>query len=245
MKDVIVIKIGGVASRSLTADFLNQIKIWTDAGKAVLIVHGGGFAIDQMMKDHQRPIQKVNGLRVTAKLDMPLIKTALTERVGKALAQQLNQAGINALTVDADLQEIVQADFLQKDLYGYVGQVSAVVKAPLLDFLERGLVPLLPSLGYSHQGEVLNINADYLARAVAQALSAEKFILMTDVPGVLEKGTVLEHLPLSAIQKKIADGTITGGMIPKVESAAETVLAGVEQVLIGDRLNRGTLIQKG
>ncbi|AXQ78297.1 acetylglutamate kinase [Streptococcus chenjunshii] len=245
MKHVIVIKIGGAAAQSLTADFLGQLNIWKEAGKALLIVHGGGFAIDRLMEENHRSVKKVNGLRVTDKADMLLVKKALTEQVGPPLAQHLNRAGLPAVTVNADLPNIVKADFLQQELYGYVGQVKEVVEEPLRNLLTKGLVPLLPSLGYSKEGELLNINADYLARAVAQAMSAEKLILMTDVPGILENGSVLASLPVSSVQEKIADATITGGMIPKVESAAQTVLAGVGEVLIGNSLNQGTVIKKG
>ncbi len=91
---------------------------------------------------------------------------------------------------------------------------------------------------------MLNINADYLARAVAISLGAKKLILMTDVKGVLENGQVLEHLNLVDVQKKIDSGVITGGMIPKIQSAVQTVESGVEQVIIGDNLTDGTIIKE-
>ena len=99
-------------------------------------------------------------------------------------------------------------------------------------------------LGYSEQGDLLNINADYLARAVAISLGAKKLILMTDVKGILENGRVLNHLNIVDVQKKIDSGVITGGMIPKIQSAVQTVQAGVEQVVIGDNLTDGTIIKE-
>ena len=104
------------------------------------------------------------------------------------------------------------------------------------------MLPVLASLGYSKDGELLNINADYLATAVAVALEAEKLVLMTDVKGVLENGVVLDSLTSTEFQEKIDQGIITGGMIPKIESAVNTVLAGVGEVLIGDNLVTGTSI---
>ena len=101
---------------------------------------------------------------------------------------------------------------------------------------------MIPSLGYSEQGDLLNINADYLARAVAISLGSKKLILMTDVKGVLENGQVLNHLNIVDVQKKVDSGVITGGMIP--QSAVQTVESGVDQVIIGDNLTDGTIIKE-
>ena len=105
-------------------------------------------------------------------------------------------------------------------------------------------MPILASLGYTKSGQELNINADYLATAVASALKADRLILMTDVPGVLENKQVLDVLKVSDVQEKIDQEIISGGMIPKIQAAVETVLAGVGQVLIGDNLSTGTIIKE-
>ena len=245
MSEIIVIKIGGVASQQLTSSFIEQLKTWKDAGKAIVIVHGGGFAINRLMEENQVPIKKVKGLRVTSQSDMKLVSQALLDIVGKDLSEKLTQSGLANLQLTSQLEQLIRADFLDKDTYGYVGEVTSIQTAPLLELLHEGKIPLLASLGYSQNGDLLNINADYLATAVAAALAAEKLILLTDVKGVLEKGQVLPELTIDQVPEKIADGVITGGMIPKIESAAKTVEAGVVQVLIGDDLTKGTLIHKG
>ena len=125
-----------------------------------------------------------------------------------------------------------------------MGEVSHITNQTLVALLAQGKIPLIPSLGYSEQGYLLNINADYLARAVAISLGVKKLILMTDVKGVLENGRVLNHLNIVDVQKKIDSGVITGGMIPKIQSAVQTVQAGVEQVIIGDNLTDGTIIKE-
>ena len=125
-----------------------------------------------------------------------------------------------------------------------MGEVKNIANQTLVALLAQGKIPLIPSLGYSEQGDLLNINADYLARAVAISLGAKKLILMTDVKGVLENGQVLEHLNFVDVQKKIESCVITGGMIPKIQSAVQTVQAGVEQVIIGDNLTDGTIIKE-
>lgn len=242
--EYIVIKIGGVASKQLTPDILAKLSEWQQAGQKVVIVHGGGFAINQLMEAHRIPIHKVNGLRVTGQSDMALIKEALVDIVGKNLAGELTTAGLPAYQVIDELPDLVHAEFLNQETYGFVGEVKNITNQTLVALLAQGKVPLIPSLGYSEQGDLLNINSDYLARAVAISLGAKKLILMTDVKGVLENGRVLNHLNIVDVQKKIDSGVITGGMIPKIQSAVQTVQAGVEQVIIGDNLADGTIIKE-
>ena len=216
MKDVIVIKIGGVAAQKLSDKFIKQMQDWIAAGKKIVVVHGGGLVINQLMKERQMPTRKIKGLRVTAKSDLPIIEQALLGQVGRTLTQELN---------DSDIESVQLASHLQ--------------------LLAEGIVPVLASLGENAAGELLNINADYLAAAVASSLQAEKLILMTDIEGVLEDKKVLPQLLTSQVSKKIQTGVIKGGMIPKIESAVQTVLSGVGQVLIGDNLLTGTLIAEG
>ena len=242
--EYIVIKIGGVASKQLTSEILDKLSEWQQAGQKIIIIHGGGFAINQLMEENHIPIHKVNGLRVTSQSDMALIKEALVDIVGKNLAGELTTAGLPAYQLVDELSDLVHADFLDQETYGFVGEVKNITNQTLVTLLSQGKIPLIPSLCYSEQGDLLNINADYLARAVAISLGAKKLILMTDVKGVLENDQVLEHLNFVDVQKKIDSGVITGGMIPKIQSAVQTVQAGVEQVIIGDNLTDGTIIKE-
>lgn len=242
--EYIVIKIGGVASKQLTLEILAKLSEWQQAGQKIIIIHGGGFAINQLMEENHIPIHKVNGLRVTNQSDMALIKEALVDIVGKNLAGELTTAGLPAYQLVDELPDLVHADFLDQETYGFVGEVKNITNQTLVTLLSQGKIPLIPSLCYSEQGDLLNINADYLARAVAISLGAKKLILMTDVKGVLENRQVLEHLNLVDIQEKIDSGVITGGMIPKIQSAVQTVESGVEQVIIGDNLTDGTIIKE-
>ena len=237
--EYIVIKIGGVASKQLTPEILAKLSEWQQAGQKIVIVHGGGFAINQLMEENHIPIHKVNGLRVTGQSDK-----ALVDIVGKNLAYDLTTAGLPAYQLVDELPDLVHADFLDQETYGFVGEVKSITNQTLVSLLSQDKLPLIPSLGYSEQGDLLNINADYLARAVAISLGAKKLILMTDVKGVLENDQVLEQLNFVDVQKKIDSGVITGGMIPKIQSAVQTVQAGVEQVIIGDNLTDGTIIKE-
>ena len=200
--EYIVIKIGGVASKQLTPEILAKLSEWQQAGQKIVIVHGGGFAINQLMEVHHIPIHKVNGLRVTGQSDMALIKEALVDIVGKNLAGELTTAGLPAYQLVDELSDLVHADFLNQEVYGFVGEVSHITNQTLVALLAQSKIPLIPSLGYSEQGDLLNINADCLARAVAISLGVKKLILMTDVKGVLENGQVLNHLNIEDVQKK-------------------------------------------
>ena len=151
---------------------------------------------------------------------------------------------IDSIQLKASLARIVEAEFLDQETLGYVGKVSQIQPTFLDLVLEDDFVPILASLGYTQSGQELNINADYLATAVASALKADRLILMTDVPGVLENKQVLEVLKVSDVQEKIDQDIISGGMIPKIQAAVETVLAGVGQVVIGDNLSTGTIIKE-
>lgn len=243
MKELIIIKIGGVASQSLTQDFLEQVARWKKAGKDVVIVHGGGFAITAALENAGIESRKVNGQRVTELSHLPYVEEALVHQVGVGILSQLSAAGLSAHQVN--LKATVLADFLDKENLGYVGQATAIDTAELERLLTDGTIPLLASLGYTADGQLLNINADYLATAVATSLKASQLILMTDVPGVLEDGQVISQLTLTDIDQKIADGIVVGGMIPKLESAAQTVQAGVGTVIITDKLIGGTKITGG
>lgn len=243
MENIIVIKIGGVASQHLSETAIKQLKKWQQQGKKLIIVHGGGYAINKLMKEKQVPVQKVNGLRVTSQSDMDLVTYALCDQVGQHLSRQLIKAGLEAVQVEASLSKIVTADFLDKETYGYVGQVQSIQTDYLESMISSDMIPVIPSLGFDSRGQALNINADYLATAMACELSAQRLALMTDVKGVMENGAVLDSLSVGAVQEKIDKGVITGGMIPKIQSAVQTVLAGVGQVMIGDNLTTGTVIE--
>ena len=244
MSQTIVIKIGGVASQQLSQEFLNQVKAWKNEGHRLVIVHGGGFAINKLMKEQAIPVKKVNGLRVTSQSDMALVHHALVEQVGLDISKKLLKMDIDSIQLKASLARIVEAEFLDQETLGYVGKVSQIHPTFLDLVLEDDFVPILASLGYTQSGQELNINADYLATAVASALKADRLILMTDVPGVLENKQVLEVLKVADMQEKIDQDIISGGMIPKIQAAVETVLAGVGQVVIGDNLSTGTIIKE-
>lgn len=245
MNDIIVIKVGGVAAQELSTSFIKQVKYWIENGKKIILIHGGGVVINQLLLERQLPSRKVKGLRVTSKAALPIIQQALLDIVGLDLTQQFNQADIDSIQLVSHLGKTVSADFIDKSTYGYVGQVTDIHSGYLEQLLDDHIVPILASLGQNADGQLLNINADYLAAAVAKKFQAEKLILMTDTQGILENKKVLPQILTSQVPQKIQKGIIKDGMIPKIESAVQTVLSGVNQVWIGNSLSTGTLIAEG
>lgn len=241
MKNSIVIKIGGLASQQLSQSCVKQIKQWHKEGKQIVVVHGGGFAIDKLMAEQHLSVEKIDGLRVTSKDVMKLVEYSLFQIVGPSITSSLNNAGCDSIQIKSSLGKIIEADYLNQEKYGFVGQITKVHTQPLEAIMSEGMIPVIGSMGVCDE-QLLNINADYVATAIAVALKAERLILMTDVPGVKEDGTILPTLNTTQIEEKIQSGVITGGMIPKIKGASQTVQAGVETVLISDNLSRGTLI---
>ncbi len=245
MKDLIVIKLGGVASQNMSQSFIGTLKKWYKEGKQLIIVHGGGYVIDELMTARQIEIQKIKGLRVTSAAAISCVEKGLREVVGPKLTKTLNQSGLEALQINQNLNRVLEADYLEEEVYGYVGEVRKVNQDYVLQILKEGLIPVIPSLGFTADGQLLNINADDVASHLAITFQAEQLILLTDVTGVKESGEVLPEIRVIEIPKKIEAGIITGNMIPKVNGAASAVLAGVGRVCIGKTLRGGTHILKG
>lgn len=243
MKNIIVIKIGGIATENLNSEFIEQIVKWHEQNKQMIIVHGGGLVISQTLQEHNHTTHKINGIRITSKEDLPLIYHALVDKVGKHLIHQLKTTNLNIVQCTDILKDLVKAQFLNKDLYGYVGKVKEINIDILKTITSHNAIPVLASLGVNDKDEWLNINADYLATSLAITLKAEQLILMTDVPRVIENNSVIDTLTIQQAKDKIRDNIITGGMIPKVESAIHTVQSGVARVMINNNLKSGTIIR--
>ncbi|MCC3754689.1 acetylglutamate kinase [Staphylococcus capitis] len=243
MNNVIVVKIGGIATENLNSKFLNQIVKWRKSNKQIIIVHGGGLKINQTLQDHNHTTHKINGIRITNKEDLPLIYHALVNKVGKHLINQLKTTNLHIIQPTDILKDIVKTEFLNKEMYGYVGKVKEINVNLLKTVSSNNAIPVLASLGVNDNNEWLNINADYLATSLAQTLKAEQLILITDVPGVIEDKCVVQSLTIQQAEDKIRNKIITGGMIPKVKSAIITIQSGVERVMIGNNLQTGTIIR--
>ncbi|MGZ9466292.1 acetylglutamate kinase [Staphylococcus epidermidis] len=243
MKNIIVIKLGGIAIENLNDAFIQQIKAWHLENKKIIIVHGGGQVISDLLTKNNHSTIKIEGMRVTSKNDLPIIYDALINIVGHQLLVRLKESNLEFFQFKEKIKELVSAEFLNKNIYGYVGKVKEINTMLLENILSRDIIPIITSLGVNEQGEYLNVNADHLATAIAKKLKVEKLVYMTDVPGVIEKDKTLATLTIKEAKTKIENKIITGGMIPKIESAIQTVESGVESILIANNLQKGTIIR--
>lgn len=243
MKNIIVIKLGGIAIENLNDEFIQQINAWHLENKKIIIVHGGGQVISNLLTKNNHSTIKIDGMRVTAKNDLPIIYDALINIVGHQLLERLKESNLEFFQFKEKIKELVSAEFLNKNIYGYVGKVKEINTMLLEKMLSRDIIPIITSLGVNEQGEYLNVNADHLATAIAKRLKVEKLVYMTDVPGVIEKDKTLATLTSKEAKTKIENKIITGGMIPKIESAIQTLESGVESILIANNLQKGTIIR--
>jgi len=245
----LVIKYGGAAQTKdeLKESFSQDIAMLNFIGIRTVIVHGGGPKISAIMEKMGKKPEFVHGQRVTDQETMDIVEMVLGGLVNKEIVSLINKHGgkavglsgkdgglirahkkvIKNVTPETGVSEIV-------DL-GLVGEVTAI-DASILDALEKnGFIPVISPIGVGPQEETLNINADYVASAVAAALKAEKLILLTDVAGLLDKmGTVISTLKKSQISRLMKNGTITGGMLPKVQACTRALDEGVNKTHIVD-----------
>ena len=226
----IVIKYGGslLEKDSLQRPFFKNLA-WLSNTKGVVIVHGGGKEITLMLKKCGIATRFVKGLRFTDKATADVVEMVLSGRVNKDIVVKLNKAGASAVGVSCRDNNMIIARQIKE--LGRVGKPREVQVKLLHWLLDAGFLPVVSPVGSDEKGAVLNINADDAACALAIALKAHQLIYLTDVPGILdEKGKRIPVISISHIDALIADGTITGGMLPKLRSAAQAIQKGVREV---------------
>jgi len=246
----IVIKYGGNAmvEESLKASFATDITLLKQVGINPVVVHGGGPQIGRMLKQIGKVSEFIDGMRVTDRETMDIVEMVLAGLVNKEIVANINRAGGKAvglsgkdgglicakkLTLTRDAPELDAPEII--DL-GHVGQVTKINPQVLKVLEEDRFIPVIAPVGYNKgEGHAYNINADLVAGAVAKALGAAKLILLTDVPGVLDGGKQLKsQLGRSEAKEWIANGTIAGGMIPKVNCCLDAIDHGVARAHIID-----------
>ncbi|MBC6315504.1 acetylglutamate kinase [Listeria grandensis] len=246
MNETVVVKIGGVAGSHLDESFFKQIKTWQANGKQVVLVHGGGVQISKMMEALDIPVETKDGLRVTTKETLAVTKMVLIGQVQPEIVTALEKEAITAVGLHAGDAGLMQAKQLADGELGFVGEITHVKTKLIKGLIEQQIVPVIAPLGLTTTAEWLNVNADVAACAVASALQAETLILLTDVAGVLDAGEVMAHIDTAELEGLFAKEIITGGMIPKLESAKHAVSQGVGQVVITNEITaQGTIIKDG
>jgi acetylglutamate kinase len=246
----IVVKYGGHAmgDDAIAKQFADDVVLLKQVGMNPVVVHGGGPQIGSMLERLKIKSSFINGLRVTDQATVEIVEMVLSGSINKELVALINKAGGLAVGLsgkDADLIRAKKLEHRSKpdpdsniekvlDL-GFVGEPYAI-NTKMLDLLEKSdIIPVIAPIGVGAKGETYNINADTVAGAVAAALKAKRFLLLTDVAGVLDKEKKLvSQLTVEHAKELIADGTISGGMIPKIETCLEAIKGGVEAAVIID-----------
>src|SRR4051794_18458082 len=245
----VVVKYGGHAmgEEHLAAEFGRDIALLKQVGINPVVVHGGGPQINAMLKRLDIKSRFVDGLRVTDEAVVEVVEMVLAGTVNKYVSSLITQAGALAVGICGKDGGMIRARKLlrtKKDKatgheetidLGFVGEPEHIDVRVIHALTGGGLVPVIAPVGVGADGQTYNINADTVAAAVAGALQATRLLMLTDVPGVLDKDRMLiQSLTLAEVGERIADGTITGGMIPKVENCVEAVRQGVKGAVILD-----------
>jgi len=244
----IVVKYGGNAMTGTGAhDFSQDIVLMKQTGIDPVVVHGGGPQIGAMLKKLNIESKFIDGLRVTDEAAVEVVEMVLTGSINKQLVTSINGAGGRAVglsgkdgnLVIARKLEMIRTDPVsgQKQAVdlGFVGEPDTVNPEVLHSIMKSETIPVIAPIGVGRKGETYNINADTVAGAVAAAVEARRFLLLTDVAGVLDGDKqLIPELSAAAARRLITDGTISGGMIPKVETCLEAVEGGVGAAVIVD-----------
>ena len=242
----VVIKYGGNAMTEdhLKQSFARDIILLRLVGILPVVVHGGGPQIESLLSKVGKKGEFIQGMRVTDNETMDIVEMVLAGQVNKEIVELINHAGGKAVGLtgqDGGLirarKMMVKADPGSQEVLdlGHVGEIESVDPAIIHSLLASGFVPVIAPIGSGREGETYNINADLVAGKIAEILKAEKLILMTNTPGVLDKdGRLLTGLSAREIDALFADGTISGGMLPKISSALEAARSGVHSVHIVD-----------
>ena len=253
---IFLIKYGGstMEAEDQVERFLEDVAFLDAVGIRVVLVHGGGKAINARMKEQGLVPQFVGGLRVTDAPTVEIVRSVLDEEVNPGIIGQLSKLGVKAVGISgrsvftaSKLPPVKGPDGEEVDL-GFVGEAEKVNPIPVLEALSAGAVPVISPLGALSDGHPMNINADVSAAALAAALPATKLIFLSDVPGLMrdpqDPGSLIHSLNASQTEELIDRGTIAGGMIPKVRSATKALAQGLGKVhLLGAGVPHAVLLE--
>jgi acetylglutamate kinase len=235
----IVIKYGGNAMTdpALARQFATDIVLLRSVGIDPVVVHGGGPQIGEMMGRLGKAPVFVEGLRVTDAETLDIARMVLVGKVNRDIVSAINVHGALAVGLSGEDGGLIQAEARAPEL-GFVGDVVAVNPAIVRRLLDEELVPVVSTIGTDLRGQAYNINADTAASAIAEALGAEKVVYLTDVPGLLrdvdDPASIISRTTVAELRQLIADGVLSGGMIPKIEGAMAAVERGVPSAHILD-----------
>lgn len=235
----VVIKYGGNAmvNESLKQQVMEDIVLLWLIGVKVVLVHGGGPEISELMTKLGKKAEFVDGLRVTDKETVDIVQMVLAGKVNKTLVNLLEMKGGKAIGVSGMDGRLIEAKIKDERL-GYVGKITKVNIKTVEDILDKGYIPVISTIGCDREGNAYNINGDTAAAYIAGALATERLIMMTDIAGVLrdkdDPDSLIPEITIAEAEELKKEGIISGGMIPKVECCIEAINEGVKNVVIMD-----------
>lgn len=238
-KKTVVVKYGGNAmiNDELKEAVMRDLVLLSTVGIKVVLVHGGGPAINETLKKMNIESKFVDGLRVTDKETVDVVQMVLAGKVNKDLVCQIGNLGGHAIGLsgmDANMLKCRPLD----DKHGYVGEIIDINMEAVNEILNNNWIPVISTIGYDDEGNCYNINADTAAAAIAGELKAEALVSMTDIVGLLkdkdDESTLIHRVYISDTPALIADGIISGGMIPKIDSMTQALREGVKKAFIID-----------
>ena len=247
--EIVVIKYGGNAmvNEHLKEQVMEDIALLWLIGVKVVLVHGGGPEISEVMSKFGKKPEFVDGLRVTDKETVDIVQMVLAGKVNKSLVTLLQMKGGHAVGLSGMDGGIIEAKIKDERL-GYVGEITKIRTQPITDLLEKNYIPVISTVASDRHGNVYNINGDTAAAYIAGALNAERLIMMTDIAGILrdkdDPSSLIPEITVSEAKKLHEEGIISGGMIPKVDCCVEAIRAGVKNVTIMDgRISHSILME--
>ena len=236
---IVVVKYGGNAmtSEALREQVMEDIVLLSMVGVKVVLIHGGGPDVSDMMERLGKKPVFVDGLRVTDKETVEIAQMVLAGKINKTLVSLLEVKGGKAIGISGMDGRLIQAKQKNAQL-GYVGAITSINITPVMDLLEKGYIPVVSTLGCDSEGNTYNINADTASSFIAGALGAERLIMMTDIAGVMrdknDPTTLIPKLTIDEAVSLFNQGVIAGGMIPKVECCIDAINRGVDSAIIMD-----------
>ena len=246
---IVVVKYGGNAmvNEQLKQQVMEDIVLLWLIGVKIVLVHGGGPEINDLMTRLNKKVEFVDGLRVTDKETVDIVQMVLAGKVNKTLVNLLEMMGGKAMGISGMDGRLIECSMKDPRL-GYVGKIEKVHISPVMDLLEKGYIPVISTVGCDREGNSYNINGDTAAAYIAGALQAERLIMMTDIAGVLrdkdDPESLIPMLTVSEAGELKEQGVISGGMIPKVDCCVEAIREGVRNVTIMDgRVSHSILME--
>lgn len=236
---IVVVKYGGNAmiDEHLKSQVMEDIVLLWLIGVKIVLVHGGGPEISDIMARLGKKPEFVDGLRVTDKETVDIVQMVLAGKVNKTLVTILEAMGGKAMGISGMDGRLIEAKVKDERL-GFVGEITKINIEPVVDLLEKNYIPVISTVGCDKEGNTYNINGDTAAAHIAGALGAERLIMMTDIAGILrdkdDPSTLIPEITIEDADKLYAEGVISGGMIPKVDCCIEAIHEGVSKVIIMD-----------